>query len=573
MKDLGTVDQQRAMLEEAHGQGRVATLKAYARLSGPGWLQSALSLGGGSLGSSLYLGIIGGAAFLWIQPIAMFFGVVMLCSIGYVTLSIGDRPLRAINRHINPMLGWSWLLGTLLANMVSSMPQYSLSVAVIEQNFLSENMLGAGATSHGMGKWVISFLLLGLCTAVTWSYDRGGWGMRAYDLILKLVVAVIVLSFIGVVVRMAISDSGIGLAQVLSGLAPKPQHFFHPVETFTPLLEAIQDPEARRYWSDVIVGEQRDIMIAAGGLAVGINTTFLLPYVLLSRGWGKAFRGFMRFDLATATFIPFVVATGCVVLAAGNRFHGELPSGFVVSAEGTITPPERFQAPFERSLAAREEAAVGDNYSLGAISVDERRVAAVMVRRDTFDLARALDALYSSGGSSGSWLSHAVFGVGVLGMTLSSISLMMLISGFAVCEALNLPATGWPFRLGCLVSGVGVLWPLFSGESSLAWLTVLTGVYFAMLLPIAYLAFYAMMNSKALLGDERPIGTPRVLWNLLMGIAVFAATAASVSAIYKKAGMAGLIAAGVYVALILVVQFRMRGVDAPGDDAQVTPGD
>ena len=114
---------------------------------------------------------------------------------------------------------------------------------------------------------------------------------------------------------------------------------------------------------------------------------------------------------------------------------------------------------------------------------------------------------------------------------------------------------------------------MFSGESSLAWLTVLTGVYFAMLLPIAYLAFYAMMNSKALLGDERPIGTPRVLWNLLMGIAVFAATAASVSAIYKKAGMAGLIAAGVYVALILVVQFRMRGVDAPGDDAQVTPGD
>ena len=55
MKDLGTVDQQRAMLEEAHGQGRVATLKAYARLSGPGWLQSALSLGGGSLDGVVFL--------------------------------------------------------------------------------------------------------------------------------------------------------------------------------------------------------------------------------------------------------------------------------------------------------------------------------------------------------------------------------------------------------------------------------------------------------------------------------------------------------------------------------------
>ncbi|TWT40846.1 divalent metal cation transporter [Botrimarina hoheduenensis] len=558
MDNPDAADQHRATVKAAQERGRLATLLAYARLSGPGWLQSALSLGGGSLGSSLYLGIIGGAAFLWIQPLAMFLGTVMLCAIGYVTLSINERPLRAINRHINPVLGWSWLFGTLLANMVSSMPQYSLSVAVIEQNFLPAATQGDGTLASGAGKWVLSGLLLVLCTIVTWSYGREGWGMRIYDRTLKLVVAIIVLSFVGVVARIAMTDSGLDFSAVISGLIPKPEHFFRPVESFAPLLEAIQDSEARRYWSDMIVGEQRDIMIAAGGLAVGINTTFLLPYVLLSRGWGAESRGLMASDLALAAFIPFVIATGCVVLAAGDRFHGQLPNGFVVSSEGIIEPPQRFRDSFERALGLREVAANDAGYTLGKIAEPERRVAATLVRRDTFDLAKSLDSLYSRSGGDGSWLSHIVFGVGVLGMTLSSISLMMLISGFAVCEALNLPPKGWPFRLGCLVSGFGVLWPLFSGESSRAWLTVFTGVYFAMLLPIAFLTFFAMMNSKTLLGEQLPRGIKRWVWNVLMGAAVLAASAASVSAIYKKAGVGGLIATGAYVAIILAAQIRME---------------
>ena len=42
----------------------------------------------------------------------------------------------------------------------------------------------------------------------------------------------------------------------------------------------------------------------------------------------------------------------------------------------------------------------------------------------------------------GHFFSNIVFGVGVMGMTLSSISLMMLISGFVICEVFDRPATG-----------------------------------------------------------------------------------------------------------------------------------
>ncbi len=46
-------------------------IKTYTKLSGPGWLQGAITLGGGSLGGSLYLGIIGGTELLWLQPLMM----------------------------------------------------------------------------------------------------------------------------------------------------------------------------------------------------------------------------------------------------------------------------------------------------------------------------------------------------------------------------------------------------------------------------------------------------------------------------------------------------------------------
>ena len=45
------------LLLAARKRGTGATLRAFLRLSGPGWLQSAITLGGGSLASALYLGV------------------------------------------------------------------------------------------------------------------------------------------------------------------------------------------------------------------------------------------------------------------------------------------------------------------------------------------------------------------------------------------------------------------------------------------------------------------------------------------------------------------------------------
>ena len=63
------VESDRQLLAEAQAKGTGSTVWAFFKMSGPGWLQSAITLGGGSLASSLYLGVIGGFALLWVQPL------------------------------------------------------------------------------------------------------------------------------------------------------------------------------------------------------------------------------------------------------------------------------------------------------------------------------------------------------------------------------------------------------------------------------------------------------------------------------------------------------------------------
>mgnify|MGYP006966897663 CR=1 FL=1 len=129
-------------IEEARTRGPLATLAVYMKLSGPGWLQSAITLGGGSLASALYLGVLTGYSMLWLQPVAMLLGIVMLSAIAYVTLSTGKRPFQAINEHVNPVLGWGWIIAVAMANVVWSLPQFALGTAALHQNLFPELLGG-----------------------------------------------------------------------------------------------------------------------------------------------------------------------------------------------------------------------------------------------------------------------------------------------------------------------------------------------------------------------------------------------------------------------------------------------
>ena len=258
---------EKKLLAEANQKPLLSRWGTFAKLSGPGWLQGAITLGGGSLAGSLYLGVIGGYELLWLQPLMMIFGVLMLSVIGYVTLSTGEKPFRAINKHINPVLGWGWLIAAMLANLFWAMPQFSLGTAAIQQNF--------GILDGESGNLICAVLLFVIGTAVVWAYDSGNTGIKVFEIILKVMVAIVVLSFFGVVVVMA---GELEWGEIFAGFIPNPGLLFEPASKFTDIIEQSNNPD---YWKEVILGSQRDRMVTAAATAVGINMTFLLPYSML----------------------------------------------------------------------------------------------------------------------------------------------------------------------------------------------------------------------------------------------------------------------------------------------------
>ncbi|SVC67405.1 uncharacterized protein METZ01_LOCUS320259, partial [marine metagenome] len=189
------IDQERVMLREAELGGLGSRLGTYVKFSGPGWLQSAITLGGGSLASSLFLGVLAGYTLLWLQPVAIILGVVMLCAISHVALSTGQSPFKAINEEINPVLGWGWAIATILANVVWCLPQFSLGTAAVTQNLFPEYKDNTNV------EVLVCAILLGTAIAVIFAYERGAKGVKIFDNVLKVMVGLIVLSFLGVVVK------------------------------------------------------------------------------------------------------------------------------------------------------------------------------------------------------------------------------------------------------------------------------------------------------------------------------------------------------------------------------------
>ncbi|GAH98552.1 unnamed protein product, partial [marine sediment metagenome] len=488
---------------------------------------SGITLGGGSLASSLYLGVLVGFSFMWLQPLAMILGIIMLSAIAYVTLSTGERPLRGINEHVSPILGWGWLLASMMANLVWSLPQFALGTAALRQNLLP-GLLGPPMTEIP-SKMIAGAIFLAICLTVTMTYSAGGRGVKIFEILVKIIVTMIVLCFLGVVIKLSIIGK-IHWGEILSGLIPDLSLFVKPTDYIMPHIEKVAG-QFQSFWTNMIVGQQRDVMISAAATAVGINMTFLLPYSMLRKGWDKYFRGLAIFDLSTGLFIPFIIATGCVVIASSSQFHGQPAAGFVADEPGgqiTAEPAPNLVGRYEKLLASRLKFQIGEEQfakltpeqvqeKSQALPWADKRLAAILVKRDASNLADTLTPL------TGPVIAQYVFGLGVIGMTMSAATMLMTINGLCFCELLGRPPRGWTQKIGSLMVSVGALGPFFWTEAA-PYLAIPTSVFAMVLLPIAYFAFFLLMNQKSFLGENMPIGVKRILWNVLMALAAGAAS-------------------------------------------------
>jgi len=487
------------VLEKISQQPAGKKLIGYARLSGPGWLQGAITLGGGSLAGALYLGVIAGFGLMWLQPLAMICGIIMLSAISYVTLTTEKRPFDMINQNLSPVLGWAWLIATVMANIVWCMPQFNLGRAALQQN-----LIPALGSSH-LSTLAICIVLFAIAFWVNVLYQSEGKGARIFDNFIKIIVGIIVLSFFAVVFTLTTSGA-IEWGRIFTGLIPNLSLLFNPAAGYADLIAGSSAPE---WWQDKISSDQRDIIIAAFATAVGINMTWLLPYSLLKKGWNRIHRELSIFDLSIGLFIPFFLATSCVVIAAASQFHTKTADVSPEAGAATLT-----------KLVESE----------GVITnAADTELALMLVKRDNFQLATTLEPL------AGSVVSQTIFGIGVIGMALSTIIILMLINGLAFQELLNRPGDKQAYYIGCAISGIaGLAGPFIWTGGAAAALAIPTSVIGGALIPIAYLTFFLIMNSKKILGEHRPQGRARWIWNILMGFATSVATFGSAWALSGK---------------------------------------
>lgn len=99
---------------------------------------------------------------------------------------------------------------------------------------------------------------------------------------------------------------------------------------------------------------------------------------------------------------------------------------------------------------------------------------------------------------------------------------------------------------------VGALGPFFWKDAA-PYLAVPTSVFAMVLLPIAYFAFFLLMNQKTFMGNNMPRGGRRVLWNVLMALASGAAAFGSIWSLWSKLQWLGIILFIIFIALCIVV--------------------
>lgn len=409
----------------------------YLRFMGPGYLQSAMTLGGGSAFAALFGGAAFGYQLLWVAPTAMLLGIIVMSAIAWQTLSTGADPYDALKRHVHPVFAWAFAWGGLLSSIIWQFAQYALAAAMLVLLF-------------GVAPWVGGLIALVWCVGVGLLHGRARSFIRSYELILTGMVWFIVIAMAVVVFQSGVPDP----VAVAKGFIPSIPEDWTGVN------------------ADGVETSISAMTLVVSGLAaaVGANMLFVYPYTLRKNGWGPAHRRLARYDLVFGMFIPFTIAVSLMVIASASVFHfGE--GGF---AGSKIHPAE----------AAR-------------IFASPDRLGPVV----------------------GLW----IFGLGILAMALSSITMQMLASGFAGVKLFGVRENSVGHKFFILLPAIGVFGAVVWSDIA-PWVAVPTNVICGLFLPASYLGFTLLQRRRSYLGDDTPTNPLAAWWTCGMLLATIVLT-------------------------------------------------
>ena len=93
-------------------------IRGYFKMTGPAWMQSAMTLGAGSAAASVVAGAFFGYQLLWVQPIAMLLGIFMMAALSNITLTKGERGFVVVKRELHPSIAFFWALATVVSTVI-----------------------------------------------------------------------------------------------------------------------------------------------------------------------------------------------------------------------------------------------------------------------------------------------------------------------------------------------------------------------------------------------------------------------------------------------------------------------
>ncbi len=449
----------------------------YVKRTGPGLLQSAMTLGAGSATASVLAGASFGYKLLWVQPLAMFFGVMMLAALSNVVLTRGERPYESFGKQVWKPLVVLWALGTVLASVIWHFPQYTLLAgagrdlasacglqianggnvpAWINGLALALEPLGfkvnTDVTTLG---YLVSFLVGGAILAMNifmvFNYGKGAKGVKMYERFLRFMIALVIVFFLLVCVMNFSRIDWLELGKGFCGYYGLPK-----------------DPVTGKVETATILQ-----VLGMLGAAVGINMTFLYPYSLLAKGWGPEHRKLARWDLGMTMFLPFSLVTSLIIVAM------------------TVT-----------------------NVYTGADAVQT-----------------GLTPLGAAAAFEGIPGGRFIFCLGLMGMCGGAVSTHMVACGFTLCEMLGGEMTQKRFRLFALTPCIGVLGVVINLPM---WFPVVASAVCFTMLPIAYVIFFYLNNKRSYIGDAVGKGAKRAIFNVILFAALVFACFGSYISIQKN---------------------------------------
>ncbi len=438
-----------AALIELDKQPIPTRIRGYFKLTGPAWMQSAMTLGAGSAAASVIAGAFYGYELLWVQPIAMILGVFMMMALSNITLTKGERAYLVVRRELHVSIAFLWAFTTIAATIVWHFGQYALLGGAawdIAQVAGASNTEGSKAVETAV-RFAGGFLILFINIYLTWNYGSKPTGIKLYETFLRWMIRLVMLSFLTVVI-VQIVKSNIDWGRLASGFIP-----------------SIPDKPGAL-----------TTVLGAIGAAVGINMTFLYPYSILAKGWGKHHKGLAKFDLFMSLFVPYTILTSLIIIGMASTLHDPV-SGATILGEGVTT----------------------SNFK-------------------PIDAAQALVPIL--GGDIG----RIVFDLGFAGMACGAISAHMVCCGFTACEMFGLEYTPKRYRMFTLIPAIGILGVMIQQP---IWLPVMASAIAFTMLPVAYIAFFILQNKRSYLGEAVGSGFKRLAFNAVLLVAVLMAVIGS----------------------------------------------